>query len=278
MKFLVVIPSNQDRNIGLGGYVESAGMSDLARAIVAAGSKQPDLRVTVCTGEPESRDGPNRLAGLKQQLLNAVAVLRGYGAAPGDGIIVSIHSDSGTYSHVFGCYDTAGSQLAMTVAVPVAAVFGVTAKPLRLAGYLFDQMRGEYKAALIEDGSHQNAHDVDLLTNHTAEIAEAVVKGAMEYFGIPYQAEAPVEEDRPYFSVHGIPCNPEAALFKFWRAQRVAGANMGPAISGEMDGEPYGEAGSIVQKFENAIVVCKPAEDWACYRAQVVMQPERWLR
>ena len=51
---------------------------------------------------------------------------------------------------------------------------------------------------------------------------------------------------------------------------------MGPAITPEMDGRKYGEEGNLVQFFANAIVVCKPAEGWECYRALQNLEPARW--
>jgi hypothetical protein len=84
------------------------------------------------------------------------------------------------------------------------------------------------------------------------------------------------DEDMTYFSTFGVPANPVAAIYKYWLEQRRLGANMGPAITGELDGAPYGEVGNIVQFFANAAVVCKPAEGYACYRATQYLEPERW--
>lgn len=85
-----------------------------------------------------------------------------------------------------------------------------------------------------------------------------------------------VGEDEKYFSTFGVPCNPDSAIFKYWLEQKRVGANMGPAISPELDGEPYNEATNLVQFFANAVVVCKPAEGYACYRALQFLEPERW--
>jgi hypothetical protein len=109
-----------------------------------------------------------------------------------------------------------------------------------------------------------------------AWIAEAVIAGALEWFGLPYRTEIPAAPDTEYFSAHGVVCNPDAALFKFWRSLREKGVNLGPAISGELDGAPYGETGNVVQFFEVAPIVCKPSEDWACYLAQGSAYPDRW--
>lgn len=83
-------------------------------------------------------------------------------------------------------------------------------------------------------------------------------------------------EDERYFSTFGVPAIPGSAIWNYWTKQRQIGANMGPAITPEMDGKAFGEDGNIVQFFANAVVVCKPSENWACYRALQYLEPERW--
>jgi len=85
-----------------------------------------------------------------------------------------------------------------------------------------------------------------------------------------------MSEDERYFAFFGIPPIPGSAIWNYWLEQRRIGANMGPAITPELDGAPYGEVGNIVQFFANAVVVCKPSENWACYRALQYLEPERW--
>ena len=146
------------------------------------------------------------------------------------------------------------------------------------SAYLFYTQTRPYPAVLIELGSHEHPGNMDVLLNRQSDIALAILKGAASFLEVPATPEPEPDPDAAYWGTFGVAYNPEAAIYKYWRACRQWGdaANLGPAISGEEPGEPYGEPGAIVQRFTNAIVVCKPQEGYQCYRAQVILEPARW--
>lgn len=273
MKYLLLCPSNQDRN-PYSGF--STNEYEVLHAIASRAHGDDTLEVTVIQAEPESRDS-YRLEGLINQLDRARQYADALKADPADVVIVSLHSDSGTASHVFGCYDGGvlgdSYRLAETVAAPVASLFGVSARQVQLSGYLFYTRRGRYNVALIECGSHQNQHDIAILLGRQDEVAAAVVKGARQWWRLPQRVPQPIVSDGEagYFSVHGVPYNPSAAIEKHWRALRALGVNIGPAVTGELDGKPYDEPGNIIQFFESAAIVCHPNENWACYLWQTFL-------
>ncbi len=290
MKRVVLCPSNQDRNVGLypGGLSEASVCLQIAERVERL-SRSAGISATVIVPQPESADR-YRHQGLIRQLDDAVKTLDAGGVDPADGAILNIHTDSGAaqqpdFPHVFGCYgggpDEPSRRLVELVGLEVHSLMGGPFRLLDYTAYLFWQRRSGYVSGLVELGCHQSPANVDVLLHRQEEIAEGVVRGLMVYFGLAQRVSpaAPAHDDAAYFSTFGVPYNPDAAIARYWRACRAAGdlANLGPAIGPEEDGTPYGEPGHIVQRFANAIVVCHPEHDWACYRAQVVLEPERWF-
>ncbi len=285
MKYLCIIPSNQDRNVyGGGQHTEYEVMHRIAETAVAAARGWPGLTVRMIPGQRESADA-RRCEGLYRQQAEAVTWLREQGADPRSSAIVNLHSDSGkAWSHVLGCYGGekggASYQLADTVSLCVEDLIATGDRRLwDYSPYLFYALTRPWAAALIELGSHEHPRDMDILLNRQPELADRVLAGAVGYLGLRMPPE-PVRQDpdEVYFSTFGIPCNPESAIYRYWKACRAIGdvANLGPAIAPEEPGEPYGEKGCTVQRFTNAIVVTKPQEGWRCYRAQAILEPQRW--
>lgn len=269
---LAIIPSNQDTNAPylVSGEQERTVMNRLAE-VVANEARGIGMDAFTIVGTPESQD-QTRLAGLHAQFRAALFRLNGQ-----PGAIISLHSDSGG-SHIGYAYGEPHAQaMGLSVANALEAVMHTGRLiPFAYAGWVFDADRGGYTSCLMECGSHQSAHDVDFLLHHQQEMAAAIVRGVAGFLGVPTVLAK--DEHQAYFSLHGVACNPDTAIYKFWRHLREGGFNPGPAITPEQNGTPYGEAGNIIQKFEDIIVVTKPSEAWACYVAQVVMHPEQWIK
>lgn len=267
---LAVIPSNQDTNAPylVSGEQERTVMNRLAEA-VADEARGIGIVAKAIIGTPQSQDQTS-LAGLHAQFRTALFWLNGQ-----PGAILSLHSDSGG-SHIGYAFGEPGAKaMGLAVATSLEEVMRTgRLMPFAYAGWVFDADRGGYTSCLMECGSHQSARDVDFLLNRQPEMAAAIVRGVAGFLGVP--AVLPRDDHQAYFSMHGVACNPDAAIYKYWRRLREGGFNPGPAIGPELNAAQDNEAGNIVQRFEDIIVVCKPAEDWACYVAQVVMQPQRW--
>jgi hypothetical protein len=233
---------------------------------------RPGLSVAVVPGRSESADRW-RLEGLYAQLQEARRVADRVG---GPAIIVSIHTDSGTRSHTFGCY---GSQacydLAWTMESFLAPAMGTKHEMLALTGYAFDTERGVHLSCLMEGGSHQNPENVDLIVNHPGVIADAIAEGAAAWFGIEAQQPTPAIEQPDlagYFAVHGHAPVWDFAIPKRWRALYDAGVNIGPAVTPELDGAAFGEPpGSRIQFFESAAIVARADLDWQTFLWQTFL-------
>ncbi len=289
MRYVALIPSNQDRNRYLdGSHSEYQVLHQLASAAESRASEVSDLTAKAIAGSPESSDGW-RLQGLYQQMTDAANWLHSVGATPANGIMVNLHSDSGSYRHIFGIYgggqDSASFQLAKKVAARVEELMQTNdLRYLDYSDYVFYQKRGPYNCCLVELGSHQNAGDVGYLLTRQADLGAAIVQGAVDFLGGAAAPARPpsvpgLAEAIAYFEIRGVTANPDSAIFKYWRAAYDLGdlANLGPAMADEEPGEGYDEPNAVVQKFTNGVVVSKRDEGWKCYRGQVVLEPERWL-
>lgn len=283
MPYLAVVPSNQRYNrYLLGNTNEMAEMQQLAALLAVQLVHVRGLTVRVFSPEPE-RSGS--LAELKQALISARQWLDEACTRKSQGAMLSLHSDSGTKSHVFKIYggkiggpsyllaDKAGSRLEELMQTGTVGF-------LDYSDYLFYTLAEGYPSALIECGSHQNSHDLEFLLNRKTEMAKALAQGVCDYFGLQLEVYQPVlPEPEAIFGAHGVPYNPEAAICKHWLQCYRTGefANLGPAMTPEAKGAPFGEEGCIVQRFESGIVVCKPHENWKCYHAQVGLKPDLWF-
>ena len=286
MKHLVIIPSNQDKNIYADGRNnEMVIMHKLAEMIVAVSKGWRDLSVTMIPGRRESLDRWS-YEGLYAQQAAALAWLRDQGASTQNTAIVNLHSDAGkNWPHVLGIYGGAiggpSYRLADDVSRHVEDVFQTGDRRMwDYSAYIFYQSSRPYPAALIELGSHEHPGNMDILLHRQSDLAIAVLKGAAAFLKVAPKPEPVLDADEAYWKTFGdFPYNPEHAIPRYWRACRQWGdaANLGPPIGPEENGELYGEeAGSVVQRFTNAIVITKPSEGWKCYRAQVVLEPQRW--
>lgn len=271
MATLVVVPSNQDRNVGL--YV-NCGLNEQKAAERIAQLVRPrlGLNVAVVPGRSESADRW-RLEGLYAQLQEARRVAD---RAGGPAIIVSIHTDSGTRSHTFGCYGSqAGYDLAWTMESFLAPAMGTKHEMLALTGYAFDTERGVHLSCLLECGSHQSSVDIETIVNHPQVIADAIAEGAAAWFGIKAQQPTPAAEQPDlsgYFAVHGIAPNWDFAIPKRWRVLYDAGVNIGPAVTPELDGTAFGEPeGSRIQFFESAAIVARADLNWETFLWQTFL-------
>ena len=298
MKHIVFVPSNQDRNVYAGGVSsEYRTLHQICRLAAEQANRIPDIEAICLEGTPESQDA-YYLQGLHTQISSAVSWLRSRGATS-NGIMVNAHSDSGLYRHVYGIYGGAigdpSYRLAQAVARRVEGAMQTgRLEYLDYTGYVFYQRASGYPTCLVELGSHQMSEDIEFLLYRQPELADALLRGALDYLGVavptPQPEPVPVPEEPeivPGFRTFeaywralrpDVPYNPDFAIPKYWRSCLAWGesANIGPPVGHEEDGARYGEPGCTVQRFAGAVLVCKPAEGYKVYRAQLVLEPERW--
>jgi hypothetical protein len=280
--YLALVPSNQDRNkYAQGGINEHINMHLIAKRIEDIAANRRGLTCKAFPANPESRDGYH-LEGLIRVLSDATRWLRTAGAGVANSLIINMHSDSGDYSHLGYYYgDAEGARAGRTIIDVLARQFNVSKiNHGNYGAYAFYTKRAGYNSILLELFSHVHGPDLEFLLNHHRGIAQCIIDGVLEYLpdtagGTPPSPE--LDDFQKYFSLHGVPCYPDAAIYKYWRAAVQAGYNPGPALRPEEPGETYQEPGNIVQFFENRIIVCKPDEGFKCYEAQVVMNPKRWF-
>ena len=60
----------------------------------------------------------------------------------------------------------------------------------------YELRRTRMPAAIVEVGCHGNPQDADFIIRHVVQLGIAVAKGILDYFGLPYAALPPEEEER----------------------------------------------------------------------------------
>lgn len=106
--------------------------------------------------------------------------------------VISLHSDSGTWSHVFGLFGRLEDMLlASILAYGVGAAMDVDPDRVRVVDRIGDMMYSTYlfttkttsPSVLLECGSHESSHDLTILTSTAGrqEIAAAIVRGLVDY-------------------------------------------------------------------------------------------------
>ncbi len=193
--WVAIIPSNQDHNPVLGGTHEMAQMALLAAQLLAASRKHTAVQARVFTGKPESAD-TYQYQGLHEQ---QQVVYRWLETAPAGTLTVcfNIHSDSGTQSHV-GWYYCGGQtsvsyRLAKRLGTALAEWFGTdVVLSADYSDYIFaGEQRGRNAPVLLEVGSHQNAHDIDILRAKGPAIADDLMSSILQFFGLALGGTAP---------------------------------------------------------------------------------------
>ncbi len=190
---VVLLPSVQ-RNHGLNGYVEGEGMHVVGERARDLLSRAPGFSVRLIW--PGLESGPGYPL-LRQQQREAAEWLRGQPGPYEDKIVLNLHSDSGATSHVFGLYGVAADgvrrqsyRLAAAVAPAVARrmSIGYVRVVTRLGDMDFSKYifyaEQEFISALVECGSHENAHDVRVLTGSPDAVARGIIEGIQAYFGV----------------------------------------------------------------------------------------------
>jgi len=256
------------------GLYKAYGLSEktACERIASLAHGRPGLNILVVPGRPESGDRW-RLEGLIEQLRGARQVADREG---GPAIIVSIHTDSGTRSHTYGCYGSqTGYDLAWTMEQFLAPAIGTKHEMLALTGYAFDTERGVHLSCLLECGAHENPSDTELIVSHPQVIADAIVEGAAAWFGIKVQQPAsPIDgvDLTSYFALHGHPPVWDFAIPKRWRSLYDKGVNIGPALTDEMDATAWGEpVGARIQFFESAAIVARADLNWETFLWQTFL-------
>lgn len=192
-KSIAIIPSVQ-RNAGLNGYIEGNGMRAVAECTRSLLSRISGYEATILW--PGLEDDYQQLPKLHRQQRDAEVWLGARSGSYAEKLALNLHSDSGATSHVYGLYGVASDgvrresyKLAAAIAPAVARRMSirqvwVTSRigNLNYSNYVF-YANQKYISALIECGSHQNAHDVDLLVHHPDVVARGIVDGVMVYFG-----------------------------------------------------------------------------------------------
>ncbi len=187
--YLAVIPSNQDRNVGVSGVSEDTQCAKLAAQILEVSRVYPVAQIKVFTGSPESKD-TTYLAGLISQQNQAKAWLD---TAPAGALTVALnfHTDSGrNWSHL-GYYwkaDPPGyvsKQVGKACIDALLPIWGNTqVVNADYSGYVFARYVGKHCPALLELGSHEDAGDCAKLVNQGPQIAETILLAILRLFGL----------------------------------------------------------------------------------------------
>jgi hypothetical protein len=290
-KYLVICPSNQSYNPypRPAGWSEMTAMVKLANLVVEAARDVEGLTVVSIPGRPDDGRDP-LLSALDAQLDAAATWLQVMGVSLSDGVILSIHSDSGE-SHLANCYGGAiggpSWQLGECVMESVQALMR-TPRLIRLdyTYYRFYQRRRGYVATLFECGAHRDERDLRFLVDRQEKLAKAILAGVLGYFGLPLHLRS---EDRTselgidpvaQFEARGIGANKETAIYKFYREACRGGlvSNLGAAITDEIDGEKLQipKPGVVVQYFQNGVVEYH-TDTGKCFRPLICEEPNRWF-
>jgi hypothetical protein len=185
---IAIIPSNQDKNPVLGGTNEKAQVEKFANTLFNSFANYTKVEAKVFNGKAESVD-TYQYSGLIE---NTDAAYLWLTAAPSGTLTVALnlHTDSGSDSHVgfYYCNGTASvsGRLAKAIGEAVARVFGTsTVNSADYSQYIFStHMRGSHAPVLIELGSHQNIHDVEVVNNLASDLSHAIVDTTLNFFTI----------------------------------------------------------------------------------------------
>jgi len=180
---IAIVPSNQDRNLGvIAGYSEAGGMRDvlaprLAETLEAAGY---DAEVfftgfeSVDQTELEHLHSACRLA--KEHLDTVQADIK---------LSIHLHTDASLehYSHTAYLYESEEARkLGEAIGRKVQAALGTERLvPIKTTGYVYHKDLQPHTSALIEVCAHDNRRDLEALYGRVPATVQAIVDGVIEY-------------------------------------------------------------------------------------------------
>lgn len=199
---IAVFPSLQDTNkfTDFDGdrTNEMVQVGEFAQKLVAVAARYAfaGAEWKVFGGTPYSQDDYHLQGLTEQQKRGKVWLDQVYGQIPT--FALNLHTDSGTFSHV-GCYwdgDSPGSkEMALAIRAAIAPVFQTTrllGSDYGAEGYLFAKLQyNRHQAVLVEMGSHQNAHDEEVIVHEADLLAVAMVESTYTRLGLPIEAPQP---------------------------------------------------------------------------------------
>jgi hypothetical protein len=200
---VAILPSNQSRNVSpiIPAYNEGGGMHYLAPLVVER-CKAKGVNAAWFSARMEHEPGQTYVhQWIAEQIARANAWLK----SQGGGVMVHLHTDSGTYSHTFGIYTTRfaeSRQLATTLSARVFTALATEQRRVfdRLGDmdyntYLF-AARAEHTPVLIELCTHTVERDIRVLFAQPQVAAEAIAEGLADYLGIVPAVDWQVECQR----------------------------------------------------------------------------------
>ena len=185
--YLAIVPSNQNYNeFYLSGMRtnEQVQLALYAARMLAICRTIPNITAKVFTGRPESRD-TYYLSGLRDQLTTAEAWLQDQSA--GVKVCLNLHTDSGEGSHIGYYWWNQGhsKMLGKAITDAMSTVFGSHTAKLNAdySDYYFVTLTKDVcTPLLLECGSHQNTHDINLLNDCGYLVARATINAILKYF------------------------------------------------------------------------------------------------
>ena len=185
--YLAIVPSNQNYNqFYLRGQLtnEQVQLALYAARMLAICRTIPNITAKVFTGRPESAD-TYYLSGLRENLNTAADWLRAQ--PPGVKVCLNLHTDSGEGTHIGYYWWNQGHSrmLGEKIVRSMATIFGDHTAILNAyyTGYYFVTLTSDAcTPLLLECGSHQNTHDINLLNDCGYLVARATINATLQYF------------------------------------------------------------------------------------------------
>ena len=188
---VAILPSNQSRNVSpvIPAYNEGGGMHYLAPLIVER-CKARGVNAAWFNARMEHEPGQTYAhQWIAEQIARANVWLR----SQGGGVMVHLHTDSGTFSHTFGIWttkfpesellaDTLGRRVHQALATEQYRAFHKLGS-VDYSTYLFST-RAEHTPCLIELCAHTVERDIRTLFAQPQVAAEALADGLADYLGI----------------------------------------------------------------------------------------------
>jgi hypothetical protein len=178
MKLVVaIVPSNQDRNLVLGGGNEMQQVAPFAEHLFTAFQQYDGITTKIFTAEPESSDAYEYEA-LYSIQKEVAGWLKSYPTTEYFKLATNWHTDSGTYSHVGGYFETYSIESKRLVDLLTPLInkwFNGSINYGNYSGYIFAKsLKGVAPAVLFELGSHQLKIDIEVLAKYGSAIAAAI--------------------------------------------------------------------------------------------------------
>lgn len=185
--YLAIVPSNQNYNeFYLKGMRtnEQVQLALYAARMLAICRTIPNIVAKVFTGRPESAD-TYYLSGLREQLNTSADWLR---IQPqGVKVCLNLHTDSGVGTHIGYYWWNQGHSrmLGEKIVRAMATIFGDHTAILNkdYSGYYFVTLTSDVcTPLLVECGSHQNTHDINMINDCGYLVARATLNATLNYF------------------------------------------------------------------------------------------------